>query len=153
MGMDMDMAEVEAANMAVVQRFYDEFAAGNASVITEVHPETVTMHYAGGAEDVPAALLEEDLAAIKAANPDLHAVVHDMWAAGNYVFTELTWMGTHTGDLFGIPATNNPIVHNGIVVRRLEDGKIAESWEMWDDLTLLSELGLSPSWDEATASE
>jgi steroid delta-isomerase-like uncharacterized protein len=147
------MAAQEEQSMAIVQRFYDEFAAGNAAVISDVHPETITMHYAGMAEDVPTAALEADLAAIKAANPDLHAEIHDMFAAGDYVFTELTWSGTHTGDLFGIPATNNPIVHNGIVVRRLEDGKIVESWEMWDDLTLMAEFGLTPSWDELVGGE
>lgn len=141
----------EADNMAVVQRFYDEFSAGNVAVILDVHPETLTMHYAGSAEDVPTQALYEDLAAIKAGIPDLHAEIHSMAAAGDYVFTELTWAGTHTGDLFGIPATGNPIVHNGILVRRLADGKIVESWEIWDDLTLLSGLGLTPSWDEIVA--
>lgn len=152
----MEMAEegdVGEANMAVVQSFYDEFAAGNAEVILDVHPMTLTMHYAGEVEDVPTELLYEDLAAIKEANPDLHAEVHDMFAAGDYVFTELTWSGTHTGDFFGIPATDNPILHNGIVVRRLEDGLIVESWEMWDDLAFLNSLGLVGSWDEIVAGD
>jgi steroid delta-isomerase-like uncharacterized protein len=137
--------------MAVVQRFYDEFSAGNPEVILDAHAETLTMHYAGSADDVPAQVLYEDLAAIKQGIPDLRAEIHSMFAAGDYVFTELTWTGTHTGDLFGIPATGNPIVHNGILVRRLADGKIVESWEIWDDLTLLSNLGLVPSWEEAVA--
>lgn len=141
----------EADNLAVVQRFYDEFSSGNPEVILDVHSETLTMHYAGSTEDVPTQALYEDLAAIKAGIPDLHAELHSMAAAGDYVFTELTWAGTHTGDLFGIPATGNPIMHNGILVRRLADGKIVESWEIWDDLTLLNGLGLVPSWDEIVA--
>lgn len=147
------MNQKEAANIAVVQRFYDEFAADHPEVILEVHPETLKMHYAGTVEDVPTQVLYEDLAAIKAGIPDLHAEIHSMAAAGDYVFTELTWAGTHTGDLFGIPATGKPIVHNGILVRRLADGKIVESWEIWDDLTLLNGLGLVPSWDELTAGQ
>ena len=143
-----DQNQQEADNLAVVQRFYEEFGAGNSQVILDVHPDTLTMHYAGEAEDVPTQLLYEDLAALKVANPDLHAEIHDMFAAGDYVFTELTWSGTHTGEFFGIPATGNPVMHSGIVVRRLEDGKIVESWEMWDDLTFLNTLGLSPGWDE-----
>lgn len=142
------MKQQEAENMALVQRFYDEFSAGRPEVILELHPETFTMHYAGSTEDVSAQTLYEDLAAIKAGNPDLHAEIHSMFAAGDYVFTELTWAGTHTGDLFGIPATGKPILHNGILVRRLADGKIVESWEIWDDLTLMNGLGFVPSWDE-----
>jgi steroid delta-isomerase-like uncharacterized protein len=143
---------VEEQNLAVVQRFYDEYSNGNADVILEVHPETLTMHYAGGAEDVPAQVLRDDLHAIKQANPDLHAVIHDMFAQGDIVVTELTWTTTHTGDIFGIPATGETITHNGIVVRRLENGKIVESWEIWDDLTFLQSIGYLPSWDEIIAS-
>jgi steroid delta-isomerase-like uncharacterized protein len=143
----------ETANLEVVRRFYDEYSAGNAEVILEIHPETITMHYAGESEEVPAQILYEDLAALKAANPDIHANIHEMVAAGDLVFTELTWSGTQTGEFFGIPATGNPVVHNGIVVRRLQDGLIVESWEMWDDLTFLNSLGLSPSWDELLANQ
>ena len=138
----------EADNLAVVRRFYEEFGAGNPQVILDVHPETLTINAAGVSDYGLTQLLYEDLAALKVANPDLHAEIHDMFAAGDYVFTELTWSGTHTGEFFGIPATGNPVMHSGIVVRRLEDGKIVESWEMWDDLTFLNTLGLSPGWDE-----
>lgn len=141
----------EAANLAIVRRFYEEYTAGNAAVILELHPETITMHYAGNSDEVPAQLLYEDLAALKAANPDIQAKIHNMTAAGDFVFTELTWHGTHNGEFFGIPATGNPVIHNGIVVRRLQDGLIVESWEIWDDLAFLHSLGLSPSWDELVA--
>jgi len=97
---------------------------------------------------VPAKELYQDLAALKEASPDLHAEIYDMVAASDLVLTELTWSGTQTGEYFGIPATGNPVAHPGIVVRRLENGLIVESSEMWDDLTFLHSLGLSPSWDE-----
>jgi hypothetical protein len=100
-------ASQEEQNAAIVRRFYDEFSAGNADVILQVHPETIRMHYAGEFEDVPAQVLRDDLAAIKAANPDLRAIVHTNIAAGDYVFTELTWTTTHTSDYFGIPATKS----------------------------------------------
>jgi steroid delta-isomerase-like uncharacterized protein len=141
----------EEQNLATVRRFYEEFSAGNADVILEVHPETLTMHYAGEAEDVPTQLLRDDLAAIKEANPDLHAEIHSMVASGDIVMTELTWTATHTGPFFGIPATGETALHNGVVVRRLEDGKIVESWEMFDDLTFFNSIGLSPSWDDLLA--
>lgn len=142
----------EAANLAVVKRFYDEYAAGNADVILDTHAVTITMHYAGEAEPVPAQVLAEDLAALMQTNPDLHAEVHDMFASGDYVFTELTWTTTHTGDYFGIPATGKTARHPGIVVRQLEEGKIVESWEMFDDLAFLNSLGYVGSWDEIVAS-
>ncbi len=142
------MHALEAANVAVVQRFYDEFSAGKAEVILEVHPEMLRMHYEGSVEDVPTQAIYEDLAAIKANNPDLHAEIHTMIGVGDYVFTELTWTATHTGEVFGLAATGKPYIHPGILLRRLENGIIVESWEVWDDLTLMNGLGFTPSWDE-----
>lgn len=144
---------VEEQNLAVVRRFYEEFSAGNADVILEVHPGTITMHYADSVDEVPAQLLRDDLAALKAANPDLRAEIHSMFADGNIVVTELAWTTTHTGDYFGIPASGQTTTHNGIVVRRLENGKIVESWEMWDDLAFFQSIGYLPSWDEIVANQ
>ncbi|MCL5999365.1 MAG: ester cyclase [Chloroflexi bacterium] len=141
----------EKANLAIVQRFYDEYAAGTADVILKVHPDKLTMHYAGESEEVETQVLRDDLAAIKAANPDLHAEIHSMFASGDIVVTELTWTATHKGDFFDIPATGETVLHNGIVVRRLEDGKIVESWEIWDDLAFLQSIGYLPSWEEIIA--
>lgn len=146
-----DPAAQETENLAIVQRFYEEFSGGNPAVILELHPATVRMHYAGEFEDVETQLFYEDLAALKQANPDLRAVIRDMRAAGDLVFTELTWTTTHTGDYFGIPATGQTSLHNGIVVRRLEDGLIVETWEMWDDLSWLQSIGYLPDWDTVIA--
>jgi steroid delta-isomerase-like uncharacterized protein len=141
----------EEQNLAIVQRFYDEFAQGNADVILDVYAEKITMHYAGSVEEVSAQTLRDDLAALKKANPDLRAEIQAMFARGDIVVTELTWTATHTGDYFGVPATGKTTAHPGIVVRRLQDSKIVESWEMWDDLTFLNSVGYLPTWDEIIA--
>ncbi|SNT44877.1 ester cyclase, partial [Jannaschia aquimarina] len=36
--------------------------------------------------------------------------------------------GTHTGELLGVPATGRPVEFETIVVHRIENGRIAESW-------------------------
>jgi predicted ester cyclase len=146
-----DSAVIEERNLEVVRRFYDEFNAGKPEVILEIHPAAIRMHYAGEAEDVETKLLYEDLAALKQGNPDLHAEVKDMFAAGDIVVTELAWISTQTGDYFGIPPTGKTSIHNGIVVRRLENGLIVESWEIWDDLVFLQSIGYLSDWDTIIA--
>jgi steroid delta-isomerase-like uncharacterized protein len=116
-----------------------------------VHAPTIKIHYPGGVDDASAKSLRDDLAALKKANPDLHAEIHSIFGAGDLVVTDLTWTASHTGDYFGIPATGKTAMHNGIVVRRLEDGKIVESWEVFDDLAFLQGLGYLPSWDDIIA--
>jgi predicted ester cyclase len=144
-------AQTVESNIAVVKRFYEEFSAGNPEVILEVHPEMLTMHYADSVDQVATQVLYEDLKALKEVNPDLTATVHDIFGAGDLVVANITWTTTHTGDYFGIAATGKTSVHNGLVVRKLDNGKIVESWEMFDDLAFLTSIGYLGSWDEITA--
>lgn len=139
-----------AANVAIVQRLYEEISAGHVEVILESYAATVTLHYAGATEVVAAQALHDELAVRKAANPDLHAELHNLFGVGDLVVAELTWTTTHTGDYFGLPATGRTTLYNGLVVRRLENGKIVEAWEMFDDLAFLHSLGYTGSWDEIT---
>jgi steroid delta-isomerase-like uncharacterized protein len=135
-------------NMEVVRKVYDSIAAGDVETFASLHANPFTLNYPGGSEEVDPGQMGQDLASLRNANPDLHAEIQDMYASGDLVVTQLTWRATHTGDLFGIPATGNPVVHNGVVVRRLEDGKVVESWETFDDFEFLHNLGILPSWEE-----
>lgn len=143
--------DVGEQNMAIVRQVYDSIAAGDVETFASLHANPFTLNYPGGSEEVDPQLMGDDLAAIRNANPDLHAEIQDMYASGDLVVTQLTWRATHTGDFFGIPATGNPVVHNGVVVRRLQDGKVVESWETFDDFEFLRNLGFVPSWDEVIA--
>jgi steroid delta-isomerase-like uncharacterized protein len=144
-------ADVSGQNLAVVRQVYDAIAAGDVVTFASLHTNPFTLNYPGGSEEVDPQLMGEDLAAIRNANPDLHAEIQDIYASGDLVITQLTWRATHTGDLFGIPATGNQLVHNGVVVRRLQDGKIVESWETFDDFEFLHNLGFLPAWEEVVA--
>jgi hypothetical protein len=50
------------------------------------------------------------------------------------------------GDVNGIPATGREVSDiEGISVHRMEDGKIAETWQLWDTLGFLQQLGVIPA--------
>ena len=85
------------------------------------------------------------LGAYKTAFPDLHATVEDVIAEGEKVVTRWTVRGTHRGETeeFG-PPTDRQLEIEGITVHRIEDGKIAEEWERYDNLGALQQLGLAP---------
>jgi predicted ester cyclase len=62
------------------------------------------------------------------------------------VVTRWTGRGTHTGDLHGgISATGKKAVVQGIWINRLSNGKIVESWNAWDALGMLQQLGIVPT--------
>jgi steroid delta-isomerase-like uncharacterized protein len=81
----------------------------------------------------------------KSAFPDLHATVEDAIAEGDQVVTRWTIRGTHQGEIeeFG-PATGRQIEIKGITIHRIEDGKIVEEWERYDNLSVMQQLGLAP---------
>ena len=56
-----------------------------------------------------------------------------------------TGTGTHNSELNGIPATGNAVEVAALTVHRMEDGKIAESWTVWDTLGLMQQIGAVPT--------
>ena len=77
--------------------------------------------------------------------PDMHVSVEEVIAEGEKVVTRWTIRGTHQGELeeFG-PPTGRQIEIKGITIHRIEDGKIAEEWERYDNLSIMQQLGLAP---------
>jgi steroid delta-isomerase-like uncharacterized protein len=80
----------------------------------------------------------------KSAFPDMHATVEDVVAEGDKVVTRVTLRGTHQGEVeeFG-PPTGKQVEIEGITIHRIEDGKIAEEWNSYDNLSMMQQLGLA----------
>jgi steroid delta-isomerase-like uncharacterized protein len=70
--------------------------------------------------------------------------VHAMLESGDTVITRWTGRGTHTGDLLGIAPTQKKVSVDGIWMHRVADSKIVESWNCWDTLGMLQQLGVVP---------
>ena len=77
--------------------------------------------------------------------PDTTFTVEDLIAEGDKVVSRYTFRGTHQGEIedFG-PPTGRQVEIEGITIHRIEDGKIVEEWERYDNLSILQQLGLVP---------
>ncbi|HLF78814.1 MAG TPA: ester cyclase [Dehalococcoidia bacterium] len=69
---------------------------------------------------------------LRTALPDLHIEVEDAFATDDRVALRLTFSGTHEGELLGAAPTGKRIAFTGVNLYRLEDGKIAETWQLTD---------------------
>ncbi|NMI54297.1 ester cyclase [Streptomyces sp. RLB3-17] len=67
--------------------------------------------------------------------------IADIIAKDDRVWAVWTLRGTHTGQLFGIPATHRRLEVLECGVWRIEDGLVAEAWFFGDELGLLRQLG------------
>lgn len=75
---------------------------------------------------------------------DLAVTIDHQLADGDHVATRYTCRGTHTGDIFGTPATGRDVTIAGLVISRFENGLVAEEWEIQDTLGMLQQIGALP---------
>jgi len=119
------------ANKALARVWFDEVInQRNPSAIAETYaadyihhgPEAAQMHGLEAARAFAAAIL--------AASNDRVAVVEQQVAEGDLVVTRFTSRGHHTGVFRGIAPTGRIWTTEGICISRIENGKIAEDWEI-----------------------
>jgi steroid delta-isomerase-like uncharacterized protein len=133
-------------NKALVRRELEKiFSKVNLDAADEVYAPD----YVGHDPTEPEAIrglegVRQYAAAFRSAFPDLQATVEDQVAEGDTVATRFTARGTHQGELEGIGPTGNRVEVPGIVISRIEGGKIAEDWTNYDALGLMQQLGVIP---------
>jgi steroid delta-isomerase-like uncharacterized protein len=129
-------------NKALARRSWE--VLDNLDVLDEVYADDLVWHEPDqdvrGPEEA-----RQFVMMYKTAFPDLSATVEDVLSDGDKVVTRYTLRGTHQGEIeeFG-PPTGRQIELQGITIHRMEDGKIVEEWERYDNLGVMQQLGLAP---------
>jgi steroid delta-isomerase-like uncharacterized protein len=82
---------------------------------------------------------------LRAAFPDLQLSIQDQLAEDGRLAIRYVGQGTHQGEFLGIPATGRKVSYTGMLMVRLEDGRIAEFWAQPDLLGVLRQLGATVS--------
>jgi steroid delta-isomerase-like uncharacterized protein len=85
--------------------------------------------------------------------PDARLNVHDEHVAGDWVVQEFTFEGTHEAPLQSpmgeVPATHRSLKGRGVQVIHVEDGAVADTRLYFDQVQVMTQLGLMP--EPATA--
>jgi steroid delta-isomerase-like uncharacterized protein len=79
--------------------------------------------------------------ATAAAFPDGKFEIKDLIAEGDKVVASLTFTGTNTGPLAGMPATGKAVKSNTIIILTLKDGKFAKEFSVTENLEMMLQLG------------
>jgi steroid delta-isomerase-like uncharacterized protein len=136
----------EAQNIATLERFVEEvinqgrFEAADELVqedFVELDPLPGQQQGREGLKDV--------IRMMRTAFPDLHWLVEETIAASDKVVSRFKWTGTHRADFLGIPATGRKVTVPGVVIDRLQDGKMADSRILMNTLGLMQQLGVVPA--------
>jgi steroid delta-isomerase-like uncharacterized protein len=130
---------------AVVRRFYEDMCNGRNNAIAD---QIFTADHASHDPQVPAPDGPDGM--VETVKPYQEAVeghwqIEDIFSSGDRVAVRWTGTGTHSGEIGGIPATGNAIEVAALSVHRIEDGKIAETWTVWDTLSFMQQIGAVPT--------
>jgi steroid delta-isomerase-like uncharacterized protein len=136
-----------AANLALVRRFFEEVCnRRRVEVADELFAANHRYHDPSipGVADGPAGIRQNPGPVVPYQNAfsNAHWHIEDMLAERDTVVTRWWGSGTQDGDLPGIPATGRQVVVPGLWLQRIADGKIVESWHVWDTLGMLQQLGV-----------
>jgi steroid delta-isomerase-like uncharacterized protein len=88
--------------------------------------------------------LKDILRIMRSAFPDLDFSIKEQIAEGDKVASRFEWEGTHEGEFLGVPATGRRVRVWGIVIDRLEKGRIKDTRIIMDTLGLMMQLGVLP---------
>ena len=131
------------ANKAIVSRLFDEyFNHGNEAVWDEVaHPDVMIygVNLLRGA-----AAAKAFYATLRAAFPDWHAAIEDLFGEGDRVAVRIVESGTMHGPFLGMEPTGKRFEISAIQICRLEDGKLVEMWGARDTGSMARQLGAVP---------
>jgi len=131
-------------NKAIIQRMFERYNAhdldGVAAALSAdfVYHNPLLPGKLGGKEDIV-----QRTAQAFSAFPDIRWTVEELIAEGDRVVARLTFGGTNTGSLMGLPPTLKKGEVTGILAYRLAEGISMELWEECDYLGFLQQLGLS----------
>jgi predicted SnoaL-like aldol condensation-catalyzing enzyme len=130
-------------NREVVERFLDDvFVRHDMSRLDEYMRDDYMQHNPDCPQGKAGFL--EFFGVIFGAMPDFHYAVKRVVADGDLVMAWCTSLGTHTGGAFlGQAATGNAVKFDTVDIFRMQDGLIAEHWDVADTFTFFSQLGLT----------
>jgi predicted ester cyclase len=127
------------ANKALVQRYYKEAMGDLAGIGNVVTADFVDHHFPPGLPPGPEGV-RQFFTAVGGAFSDKKIDIDFMLAEGDKVDCHFAFVGRHTGEFAGIKAKGNAVRLPAISTFRIQDGKLAEAWEIFDSASLFEQM-------------
>jgi len=126
----------------VATMFIKGWNRGEVEVFDELLADRVLFHYGGSTREVTRDMLAQGVLRWRQAFPDLSMNIEKMVVDGAYASVRMTFTGTHRGTWAGAAPTGNRVGMDLMMFFRFEEGKLAEIWEVDDQLNFRKQLGL-----------
>ncbi|MCX5911844.1 MAG: ester cyclase [Deltaproteobacteria bacterium] len=136
-------AKVEEQNKVLLSRMWEMWNKGNFEAWKLMHADEYV--YYSPSNSTKGLSREETIEMGKAffkSFPDATTSIEELIVAGDKVITRWILRGTHKGEYAGISATGNKVENSGIMITRIENGKIVEDKEDYDTFGMMTQLGM-----------
>lgn len=140
-------------NKTTLKNIYKVFETGNFNELDNYIAENIVEHTPDPLVQGTGLNYVKDLfKAYRTAFPDLKFNINDILTESDRIVAYITMTGTNQGTIMGKSATNKKVKCDGFdLVKFNKDGKVAEHWGVWDNLTMMTQLGFVPEMAGATA--
>lgn len=140
----------EEKNTAAVRRWYNEVMnKGDMKAFEELVDPKYVEHDVTPGYPANKAGLASFVKAFRSAFPDLQVTINDIVAKGDKVWCYATFRGTHKGEFMGMAATGKKIEVHAFDIVRCVNGKGVEHWGLFDNATMMMQLGATQMSDHA----
>jgi predicted ester cyclase len=131
------------SNKAVVREFREAMEAGDFDRAMAAFDPSAVIHMAGAPDPLSLDGFRQFADLMLPAFSDSSSTVEDMIAEGDKVVSRITFRAVHTGDLMGMPATGRSVAVAETIIDRISpEGRIVESWRLFDQMGMMQQLGV-----------
>ena len=142
--MHNEATQLNANKQVIRQLFESVWNEGEFSGVENVWAQDVLFHFRGEQFPVSPGGLRKMVETWRQAFPDFRFTVEDLLAEGDRVAIRVKYTGTHTGaEWYGLPPTGRMMNVTEMMFFRLQNGKVAEAWEDYDEYVQRQQLGAS----------
>lgn len=143
---EQDRDTIVRRNIETVVRFLEGTHGGNLDVIDDtVDAGIVTHGFPGGFNPASRAEYRVFFETLERLWTDMAFEIETVVADTRHVAVRFTVEGTHASDALGVPPTGRRVCFSGMVLYRMKDGRIAETWLHPDNLSVFEQIGAMPA--------
>ena len=127
---------------AAVLSIYDALNAHRVDLLDDVIAPDARFHLAHLPEPVGRDQIKDDMSHYQDAFPDLELTVEDVVVSDDRAAVRIVARGTHRGEFGGIEPTHRRVAVTETDFLRLEGGRVVEGWVLYDQFSLMAQLGI-----------
>ncbi len=143
-----------AKQKEIIKKLYAAFETGNTSDLKNLVTNDIKEHMPDPTlKSTGIQMLKDQIELYHTAFPDTKIKINEIFGDGEKLTIYSTFTGTNKGSFMGMAPTNKKVTVNGIEIVKFNEEKITDHWGVYDNLKMLTQLGIVPSMEKMMKQE